>query len=349
MVTLNLRKLSVAKQVVKESKRKVKKKLPPEIKHTISTGSTLLDLELTGTRKYTGGIPGGIIVEISGPPSCGKTAVMVEAVVSCQKRGGDTLFKDPEGRLDKRYAEKFGVNLKKLNYERPDTVIQAFRTIRTWKPKGRPINMQAIDSLAALSTEVEMESEDKRGQQRAKDFSAESRKIARIIANNGWLILCTNQEREGERGAITPGGRAVPYYATLRIRLYPHPKGSKLERTVSTKYKGKKVKAKKQYGIAVEAFVRKSSSSDPFGKVPVHIVFGYGVDDISANVWWLKQQTHPKAKTYNIKGKKYRGLYQAVLAIEKRGLEKWLRKEIRTLWHGLSKATREGRKSKRRT
>ena len=86
---------------------------------TLSTGSTLLDLCISGGKCAEGGIPGGIVVEIFGRPGSGKTAILAELFASAQSKGGDAMFKDPEARLDKEYAKIYGVRLDAKNYSRP--------------------------------------------------------------------------------------------------------------------------------------------------------------------------------------------------------------------------------------
>ena len=95
-------------------------------KQTLSTGSTLLDLAISSGRKYGGGVPGGILIEIYGRSSSGKTSVLSELCGSAQADGGDIMFLDPEARLDEEYARTYGVNLPKNAYHQPDTVVEIF-------------------------------------------------------------------------------------------------------------------------------------------------------------------------------------------------------------------------------
>ena len=151
----------------------------------ISTGSSLLDLAISGGRIRGGGIPGGIIIEVFGPSGSGKTAILAELCASAQAKGGDICFLDPEARLDREYCLIYGLSLPDENYYRPDTVTEMFDLIWKWEPPSSgTINVIAADSLAALSTEMEMEDEDKMGMRRAKEFSEGLRKTCRLIANN---------------------------------------------------------------------------------------------------------------------------------------------------------------------
>ena len=340
----SIKKLAKAVVKTKSTKRKVEK-AEISVKKVLSTGSTLLDLAISGGRVRGGGVPGGIIVEIFGPSGAGKTAILAELGGSCQYRGGDTLFLDPESRLDQEYAEIYKLDLKEKNYHRPDTVREMFKYIYEWEPEPEEegaINMVASDSLAAYSTEMEMEEIDKMGMKRAKDYSEGLRKTARIIANNNWLIACSNQERDnqGMGGPTTPGGKAIPYYASLRIRIYPALQNAKL---VKEKKVGKKV-IKKVIGIQSICEVRKSSVDEPWRQAPIVIKFGLGIDDVHANLQWMKDMTGNTK--YDAITKEYVRMDDAIKHVEEHNLEKKLRKEVIDLWETIEKSFKTDRKRK---
>ena len=155
----------------------------------VSTGSTQLDLAISGGRVYGGGIPAGIIIEIAGPPSIGKTALLSEVAGNVQKGKGEVCFLDPEARVDKEYAKLYGVALDKTNYFMPKTVAEVFKVISDFKPKDTNIiNAVCTDSLAALSTELELTKGDKMGMARGKAFSAGLRTTAIRIRENNMII-----------------------------------------------------------------------------------------------------------------------------------------------------------------
>lgn len=165
----------------------------------ISTGSTLLDLAISGGRIRGGGIPGGIFIEIMGQKKTGKTVLLCEIAGDVQRKNGQVQFGDPEGRLNKQFAQIFGLDPDTINYKRPDTVTEVFQEIRKWEPENPDvINGIFADSLAALSTDLEMDKEDgdKMGMRRAKEFSEELRKTCRLLANNNWLMVGSNQLRQ---------------------------------------------------------------------------------------------------------------------------------------------------------
>jgi protein RecA len=312
-----------------------------DVKNLVSTGSTLLDLNISGGRANYGGIPGGIIVELFGPPGAGKTGLVNEIAASVQLHGGDVLFLDPEGRLDLEYSRIYGVTLPKEKYEQPDTVSGVFKKIQEWEPEPKKegaVNMIAIDSLAALSTEQELQKGDPYGMRRAKEFSEGLRKVTRIVNQNKWLIVCTNQERDSIGGNVTtPGGVAMKFYASLRIRIHP---------PMQNKYIVKKAKVngrdiERPIGIRSLATIKKSSLDDPFRKCDIAIVFGYGIDDVRENLQFLKE-TRGLDGYWTGPGKKdVKAMDKAITLIDqdpkRKQLILQLRKEVAEEWHKIAK------------
>lgn len=337
-----------AEAVRKGVSRPRKKKQKRIITNTISTGSTLLDLNISGGVIRGGGIPGGIIMEVYGPHSAGKTAILSELCASAQVNGGDVHFSDPEARLNKEYCRTYGMEIDKSRYSRPDTVEEMFRTIWDWNPRPRKKNsicVLAEDSLAALSTKLEMDGEDKMGMRRAKMFSEGLRKSARLIAQKNWIIACSNQERDGQMGGpVTPGGRGIPYYASLRMRIKQHyPKG-KILKTRSVGSKGRKVN--KVIGIWSDIEITKSSLDEPFRITPVYIIFGHGIDDVRANLQWMKDMTG--TTKYDAIDKKFGQIEPAIKFIEDYDLEGALREEVIDMWEEIQEKFRVERKKKKR-
>lgn len=267
-------------------------------KNMLSTGSTLLDLAISGKRIRGGGIPGGCFVEIFGPSGLGKTAMLVETGMSAQLRGGRVDYLDPESRLDLAYSNYCGLDITEENYYRPDTVNQMFEFIKKAEDiDPNKINLICADSLAALSTDLEMsDSGDKMGMKRAKDFSAGFRTTARLLGKQNRILLCSNQIREDENGSVvSPGGKAIAFYASIRIRLM-QPGGQivnqiKKTKTVKiTQPDGTQVESntlEKVIGIKTVAQVVKSID-DPFRTAPICLYFGEGINDVQANIQYLK-------------------------------------------------------------
>ena len=315
--------------------------------YSVSTGSTLLDLAISGGKVHGGGICGGIVFEIYGPPSAGKTAVLSEICSSAQNRGGKSRFLDPEARLDAEYSRIYGVDLKKTDYHRPDTVKEVFDLIYGWDvppaPKGA-CNVFLTDSLAALSSDAELSDKgDKQaGRRIAKDFNEGLRKTCRRIRHNNALIACSNQVREGEFGEKTPGGRGIPFYASLRIRIGPPAKDKYIVKKV--KIDGKE--HEKVIGIRSVCEIKKSSIDDPYRKADIYILFNYGIDDIRGNLQWLKNVSG--GATYNAMDKEYQAIRAAISHIEENNYEHKLRDTVIKTWNEIEERFREQRKQKER-
>lgn len=376
-MALNRRSISQSAQEVESSiSGPAEPRVEPEPKisfdNVVSTGSTLLDLAISGGRMKEGGIPGGIFVELYGAEGSGKTALLAEICASAQARGGDKAFLDPEGRLDQEYSRIYGMSLEEKNYEQPDTVEEIFDFVSSWDPKPTTpgaINFLGTDSLAALSTDLEMEKGDKMGMRRAKEFSEGLRKNARIIKKKNILMACSNQVRDGDYGETTPGGRAIRFYASLRIRLKQleiieekarlkfgeegEEESTAEEAPISRREKLKKEKAKnkreisKPIGIITECYVKKSSVDDPYRSCKIYIIFGYGIDDIRGNLAYIKEITN--ASMYVCPdGKSYQSLKQAVLHVESEHLEQALKSQTIELWNQIEEMFKTNRRRKER-
>lgn len=334
-------------------KRRVSKEIEEQTEdgnfgRIISTGSTLLDLAISGGRVRGGGLPGGILVEIFGPSGSGKTVLLSEVAGAVQRQGGQVLFQDPEARLNPQFAKLFGLELEEGNYNTPDTVPEVFKAVRAWEPKSEDvINGVFADSLAALSTEMEMEAKegDKMGMRRAKEFSEELRKTCRILQQKNYLMVCSNQVRQnldaGPYGQkyTTPGGLAMEFYSSLRLRTLKAEK-LKEKRTIA----GKEVT--RVVGVDVQIEVSKSSIWKPFHVAPVTILFDYGIDDIRQNLQFIKD--HTKNKVYTVGGATLsNSLATAIQMIEADKLESRLRREVIALWTEIEGLFETSRKPKR--
>jgi RecA/RadA recombinase len=316
-----------------------------------STGSTLLDLAISGSRIRGGGLPGGVLVEAFGPSQSGKTAFLCETAGSIQRNLGDTQFHDPEARLDQEYFAMYDMKIKPENYYLPDTVTEVFENVRKWNPnepeKGKKIVHGIFaDSLAALSTDLEMENDegDKMGMKRAKDFSEQLRKTCRIIKQKNYLMVCSNQVRVNVDGGkygqkyMTPGGISIGFYASVRLRFSTPEKVYKTVRIA-----GKEVK--KAIGITVEVEAIKTVDK-PFRKAPVTILFDYGFDTIRDNIQYIKDFT--KNTTYCLGDRSLaNSMDDAIKIVESEGLENQLKEEVIDLWEMIESKFASDRKPKR--
>ena len=321
-------------------KRKPKRK---KSRLVLSTGSTRLDLAITGMRLPEGGIPAGIIVELFGPSAGGKTAIACELAASCQRRGGKVTFLDPEGRVDKKYCELFGMDWSDIDYDMPDTVEDTLGLIDKDTVNPEVINLCIIDSAAALSTDLEMKKGDKMGMRRGKVFSELFRKIARRIRKDNRILLFTNQVRQTQTmfgsGEVTPGGKSLEFYSSLRVRVGE----------VGKVRKENKAGFEKVIGIRSKAYVKKSSIDDPFREEEFTIIFNYGVDDIRDNIQWLRKNTTvmgEKKGWFTFGKKKSQSILGLISHIEENNLEGELKEIVRTHWRLLDNSLKEERKPK---
>lgn len=339
----------LSKQIKKHISKSIKKKpeYDGDVSQTVSTGSTLLDLAISGGRIHGGGIPGGILVEIFGLSGTGKTVLLCEIAGAVQRQNGKIMFHDPEGRLNKQFARMFDLDTDSMEYSRPDTVPQVFEKVRSWDPGNNKIHGIIADSLAALSTGMEMgEKGDKTGMRRAKEFSEECRKTCRVLANNNYLMVCSNQVRVNIDGGqftpkyITPGGEAIGFYSSLRLRTFFQEK-SKIKKieTISNK------EVRRVIGINIIVEVFKSSVWKPYRSAPVTILFDYGIDDIRQNLQFIKD--HTKNNIYTVLGRNLdKSLESSIIIIEKEGLEEKLKFETIELWNEVEKKFDSNRKTK---
>lgn len=337
----------------KQMKRRVSEK-PEKIQENegnfgtvISTGSTLLDLAISGGRVHGGGIPGGILVEVFGPSSSGKTVLLSEIAGAVQRQEGQIIFYDPEARLNTQFAKLFGLVLQEKDHKRPNTVTEVFESVRSWKPDNpNVINGVFADSLTALSTQMEMEEKegDKYGTRRAKEFSEQLRLTCRTLAEKNYLMVCSNQIRQNinaklyEQKWVVPGGEAMTFYPSLRLRFM---KPEKKAREVT--FKGDKIK--KVIGVETTVEVYKSTVWKPFETASITILFDYGIDDIRDSLQYIK--SNMKLSTYTIGGENIgRSMDEAIDYIESNKLEPVLKEEVISLWEEIQNEFASKRKPK---
>jgi RecA/RadA recombinase len=344
---MNLRDQMVQK-VNNDSKMKRRRKHDGTVEQMISTGSTLLDLAITGGRVRGGGIPGGIFVEIFGPSGAGKTVLLCEIAGGVKRQNGAVMFQDPEARLNKTFAKLFDLDVDLIDYNIPSTVPEVFQPVRKWEPEGNAkINGVFADSLAALSTDLEMGADgDKMGMRRAKEFSEELRKTCRIITQKNLLMVCSNQIRQnlnaGQFGQKykSPGGEGIPFYASLRLKLSST---TKIKKEIKIAGKG----VSRIIGTETQVEIFKSSVWEPYRKAPLTILFDYGIDDIRQNLQFIKD--YSRDSFYSLGGFKLsKSKAESIQIIEDEMWEDKLKNEVIDLWEDIEKKFKVERKSKRR-
>lgn len=334
-------------QLKRHATRKIDKKpaLEGDDSKVISTGSTLLDLAISGGRIHGGGIPSGILIEIFGPSSSGKTVTLCELAGNVQSQGGKVMFKDPEARLNKKFAVLFGMNPDEIEYDTPDTVPEVFAPIRSWNPKPvDSVHGIFTDSLAALSTDMELKDKDKMGARRAKEFSEELRKTCRILTKKNFIIVASNQIRQKigatsfEPKTYSPGGEAIGFYSSLRLQLRPNKK-------IKTTKKLYGKERKKIVGVRTMFKVVKSSVWEPYHEAPVSIIFDYGIDNIRENLQFVKDYSNNSI--YTINGENLdKSKMKSIRIIEREGREKELEEQVIQLWQEVEEKFKTRRKPK---
>jgi recombination protein RecA len=191
----------------------------PEIEVT-STGSIGLDLALG-----VGGVPRGRVIEIYGPESSGKTTLALTIIANAQKNGGNAVFIDAEHALDSSYAGKLGVDIANLHVAQPDTGEEALEIADTLVRSGA-VDIVVIDSVAALVPRAEIEGEmgDSHVGLQARLMSQALRKLTGSINKSRTCVIFINQIRM-QIGVMfgspetTAGGRALKFYASVRLDI----------------------------------------------------------------------------------------------------------------------------------
>lgn len=190
---------------------------------SIPTGSISLDVA-TGI----GGLPRGRIIEIYGPESSGKTTLALHVIAQAQKAGGEAAFIDAEHALDPIYAENLGVDVDSLLVSQPDNGEQALEITEALVRSGA-IDVAVVDSVAALVPRAEIEGEmgDSHVGLHARLMSQALRKLAGSLSKSNCILIFINQLREKVgvvygNPEVTTGGRALKFYASMRIDVRPH-------------------------------------------------------------------------------------------------------------------------------
>ncbi len=186
----------------------------------IPTGSIALDMALG-----VGGVPRGRIAEIFGPESSGKTTLAQHIIAEAQRSGGMAAIIDAEHALDPSYAAQCGVNVTDLLISQPDTGEQALE-ITDMLVRSNGIDVVVVDSVAALVPKAEIEGEmgDSFVGLQARLMSQALRKLAGAINKSNTAVIFINQLREKVgvmygSPEVTPGGRALKFYASVRMDI----------------------------------------------------------------------------------------------------------------------------------
>jgi recombination protein RecA len=248
---------------------------------SIPTGALSLDLALG-----IGGLPRGRIVEIYGPESSGKSTLAMHSVAEAQRNGGICAYIDAEHAMDPVYARAIGVNVDDLLISQPDTGEQALE-IADMLIRSGALDILVIDSVAALTPRAEIEGEmgDTHVGLQARLMSQALRKLTGTLSKSSTIAIFINQLREKigvmyGSPEVTPGGRALKFYASVRLDI----------RRIEAIKDGAEV-----VGNRTRVKVVKNKCSAPFKQAEFDIMYGRGISregsllDVAVELGFIKK------------------------------------------------------------
>ena len=267
---------------------------PSDVRGWVKTGSSMLDLAISN--RPDGGLPVGRITEITGLEASGKSLLAAHALANTQQQGGLAVYIDTENAVSRDFLEAIGLDLQKMLYIPLETVEDIFEAIESITESVRKSNKDrlvtlVVDSVMGASTKIEMAKEfDKDGYATSKAIilSKGMRKLTNMIGRERICLLFTNQLRTRLGVAFgdpytTSGGKAIPFHASVRLRL----------KSVG-QIKMKKDGVDQVIGIKTRAQVVKNRMGPPLKTIDYDIYFESGIDDYGG---WLNIMKNYKIVT----------------------------------------------------
>ena len=324
----------------------------PSVRSWCSTGCTILDAAISNS--FPGGVPIGRVVQAFGGGSTAKSVLAAAICGYAQRAGMKTYYADVEHTLDPAFAALYGLDCSKLTVGHPESIEDFWDNylsdiIYDKTPKGKIKGLNktpkivVVDSVTALPTEVEL-GEDMRdgtyGMSRAKQLRKGFRKYIFAIAESNTTLFCIDQTSDNIGATfgnkeVTSGGRALEFYSSVRIHL---------------KHESRIINSKEvAIGIWVGFRVVKNKVAPPFKGGRFKIIFDYGLDNISSNLYFLSLVQNgkdaSKKKTTTIRlFEMDKKLSTWVKYIEEENKEQELQEEVWKAWQELHKP--EDRKSR---
>ena len=252
---------------------------PPETKEWLSTGSTILDTIISNDIDANGGIPVGKLVEISGEAASGKSLLSYMILKDCQDKGGIPVLIDTENAANEDFLRLIGLEFYpegSLVYIQVDSIEGVFKAIEDIIRRIRENDKDKLccivwDSVAGTSTDAEIQGDygDATVGLAARLIGQGLRKIIRFIGTQRVSLVFLNQIRQkigvffGD-DTVTPGGKAIPFFAAVRVRLYS----------------GGKVKAGKDVlGVGIRPKIVKNRMGPPHREADLKMYFNRGLID----------------------------------------------------------------------
>ena len=262
---------------------------PSEVRGWVKSGSSMLDLAISNREE--GGFPVGRITEITGLEASGKSLLAAHALANTQKQGGLAVYIDTENAVSREFLEAIGLDLEKMLYVPLETIEDIFEAIESIVESIRKSNKDrlvtiVVDSVMGASTKIEMAKEyDKDGYATSKAIilSKGMRKLTNMIGREKICLIFTNQLRTRLGVAFgdpytTSGGKAIPFHASVRLRL----------KSVG-QIKVKKDGVDQAIGIKTRCQVVKNRMGPPLKTVDYDIYFESGIDDFGGWLNIMKQ------------------------------------------------------------